>query len=400
MANIQQRSETTWCLTVYTGLGANGKYGRKTKTVKVTDPALLKTKKKLQDYLDDEYSKFRQEVMAGEYIAPEKMTFEAFVGEWRDKYGAKHLEASTLEKYEYQFKNHILPVFSHFKLSDIKPLQVLGFMEKLQQDGARLDGKSGGLSSTSARFIHRILKDVFDRAVEWKVIPSNPAAAVKRPKIAKKVTNVWSEQEASEMFSALEREPYMWRVMITLALTTGLRRGELLALEWKHIDLVNGTLDVRQALSFAKGKHFIKEPKTATSIRRVSLPTSIVSELKSYHLHCRKERLAMGDAWEGGEHFFLFSATSGKHLFHTVPGTWLRRFIKRNKLQSIRFHDLRHTSATLLINQGVHAKTIAARLGHADIRTTMNTYGHALQSADQAAADKFDTLFSKKSNSV
>lgn len=111
-----------------------------------------------------------------------------------------------------------------------------------------------------------------------------------------------------------------------------------------------------------------------------------------------KERA--GDKWEGSnEHFFVFSTWNGKSYYHTSHGTWLRRFLKRKKLKPIRFHDLRHTSATLLINKGVHAKTISNRLGHADIRTTMNIYGHALQSADQLAANTLNSiLFSDPEN--
>lgn len=385
MANIQKRGGDSWFLTVSLGKGPNG-YIRRTKTVH------CRTKKEAES----EYAKFRQEVEAGAYIAPEKKTFGSFVEDWREKYAVKHLEPSTLEKYAYQLRNHILPKLSHKKLSDIKTLHIVDLLEAVQNDGGRLDGRAGGLSSTSARFIHRILKDIFARAVEWRVISSNPADSAKRPKVAKRESNVLNEEDAARVFAALEDEPYMWRMMITLALTAGLRRGELLALEWKHIDFNNGTLEVRQSLSYANGKTIIKEPKTKTSVRRGFLPASVAEDLKSYAVHCRKERLALGDAWEGGDHFFLFTATNGKPLFHTVPGTWLRRFIKRRGLPQIRFHDLRHTSATLLINQGVHAKTIAARLGHADIRTTMNIYGHALQSADQAAADKFDTILIKK----
>ncbi|MFD0673481.1 tyrosine-type recombinase/integrase [Cohnella sp. GCM10027633] len=388
MANIQKRGDGSYFLTVSLGKGADGKYIRRTKTVH------CRTKKEAES----EYAKFRQEVEAGAYIAPEKKTFGAFVEEWRDKHATKQLEASTIEAYAFQLRNHILPKIGHKKLSDIKSLHIVDLLDSVQKEGSRMDGREGGLSSTSARFIHRILKDIFARAVEWRIIQTNPVDTVKRPKVAQRESSVLDEEQAAKLFDALEKEPFLWRMLITLALTTGLRRGELLALEWKHIDLQNGVLEVRQSLSHANGKAIIKEPKTKTSARRVSLPASLTSELKLYYTHCRKERLALGDAWEGGDRFFLFSATNGKSLYHTVPGTWLRRFIKRHKLPQIRFHDLRHTSATLLINQGVHAKTIAARLGHADIRTTMNIYGHALQSADQAAADKFDSLLSKRSN--
>jgi integrase len=243
------------------------------------------------------------------------------------------------------------------------------------------------------------VKDIFSRAVDWKIIKNNPVADVRRPKIRQKEVEVYNEQEAERLFEALEKEPLHWRILIILALTTGLRRGELLALEWKHVDLLNGIIDVKQSLSHSNGENIIKEPKTKNSVRRVSLPAAIIPDLNQYKLHMEKEK-STAEIWEGGDHFFVFSFSNGKPYYHTVPRRWFSRFLQRNGFKHIRFHDLRHTSATLLINKGVHAKTISARLGHADIRTTMNVYGHALQTADQAAADKFDSLLlSRKRNS-
>ncbi|WP_409347058.1 site-specific integrase [Paenibacillus sp. MBLB4367] len=119
-------------------------------------------------------------------------------------------------------------------------------------------------------------------------------------------------------------------------------------------------------------------------------------KLKEYKLHCNKERMKASELWEGGEYFFLFTAWNGKPISPFSVNNYWGRFIKRNNLKYIRFHDLRHTSATLLLNQGVHAKIISSRLGHADITTTLNIYAHALQEADQAAADQFDSLFSQR----
>jgi integrase len=199
-----------------------------------------------------------------------------------------------------------------------------------------------------------------------------------------------------QLLVLLDNEAIHWRIMVTLALTTGLRRGELLGLDWKSVDLDKGTIDVRQALTFSKNGYKLKEPKTKNSIRKVTLPGSLIPDLKSFKIYCNKQRMKSADMWEGGENFFLFTFWNGKPLNPYSVGTWWRRFSANNKLKYIRFHDLRHTSATLLLNQGVHAKIISSRLGHANIATTLNIYAHALQEADQAAADKLDSLFGAK----
>ncbi|WP_058302862.1 site-specific integrase [Gorillibacterium timonense] len=402
MANIQQRSPNSWFFTVYTGVQANGKYGRRTKTITITDEALLKTKKRLQDHLDMEYAKFREEVLAGEFIAPQKMTFAAFVEEWRSKYSVKQLEHKTRIAYESHLKKRILPTFGHMKLEDIKPLHIVDFLEKLGQDGGRGDRKSGGLASGTIQMNHRILKNIFSRAVEWRVIKTNPAGSVQKPKVTSKDILPYDEQEVRQLLTALQRELYHWRMMITLALTTGLRRGELLGLEWKHVDWKAGTIDVCQSLVQAlKGEIIVKEPKTKNSRRKVALPASVLEELREYYAYRVKERDTIGAGWngrdrEGREWNFVFSHPDGTPFHQERPYLWFRHFIQKNGFRYIRFHDLRHTSATLLINQGVHAKIISERLGHGNITTTMNIYGHALRSADQAAADKFESLFAPK----
>lgn len=401
--NIQKRGENSWFFTVYTGLGPDKKYGRKTKTITITDEALLKTTKRLEDYLTAEYMKFKEEVEAGEYIAPQKMTIAAFVKEWRNKYAAKQLEHKTRTSYESHLKKRILPTFGHMKLEDIKPLHIVDFLEKLSHDGGRGDGRAGGLASGTVEINHRILKNIFSRAVDWKIIKNNPAAAVQKPKVNHKVIIPYDEQEVRALLLALEREPYHWRMMVTLALTTGMRGGELLGLEWKHIDWKTGVLDVSQTMVHAlKGEIIVKEPKTKNSKRKISLPVSVLEELREYYAYRAKERDKLGDAWngkdrEGREWHFVFCHADGSPFHHERPYLWFRGFIKKHGLRYIRFHDLRHTAATLLINQGVHAKLISERLGHGNITTTMNIYGHALQSADQAAADKLEFLFEKKS---
>ncbi|TBL68192.1 tyrosine-type recombinase/integrase [Paenibacillus thalictri] len=394
MANYRQRGKNSWELAVSLGRGADGKYTRRTKTVIVEDERILRAPKRLETYLDQEWLKFKEEIEAGSYIAPAKLTFSQFVELWKEKYADNQLERKTLYTYMVNLNTRILPAFGNLQLDQIKPLHIVDFLGLLGKDGSRKDKKAGALSSGTIQMNHRVLKNIFSRAVEWKIIGDNPAAEVKKPKVTHKEINPYDEEEIKAMLQALQKEPYHWRMMITLALTTGMRRGELLGLEWKHIDWKTGVIDVQQSVSISlKGELIVKVPKTKNSKRKIALPFSVLGELRDYYAYRVKERNKIGDAWQGGEYFFVFAHEDGRAFHHERPYLWFRHFVKKNGFRYNNFHSLRHASATLLINQGVHVKVISERLGHGSITTSMNIYGHALRSADQAAADKFENLF-------
>jgi integrase len=210
--------------------------------------------------------------------------------------------------------------------------------------------------------------------------------------------DVYNAGQVDEMRMALEKESPMWRMFVSLAVTCGLRRGELLGLEWKHINLDAGTVEIKQALSFTKDeKYEIKEPKTKRSIRTLGLPQFIIQELRKYKTHCNLLRLNAADLWEGGQNFFLFTGYQGKPLNPTsVKNFWQRFHVKNPQLKYIRIHDLRHTAATLLLNKGLPAKIIADMLGHASITTTMNVYAHTTMEAQHHAASVMDDLLGQK----
>ncbi|AGR47480.2 integrase [Brevibacillus phage Abouo] len=384
MASVQKRGKNSWLLVAEVGYDSLGNRIRKTRTVKA------KTKREAEL----ELAKFQVEIEAGMYISPNKMTFKDFVQEWEVKYAKKELSQKTLITYNRYLNNRIIPTFGHMRLDEIKPFHIVNFFSDLSEEGSRHDRKAGSLSSSSLLVVYRALRNVLQRAVDWKIISINSAATVKKPRANSKEVKPYDEEEVTKLFMALQNELYHWRMMITIALTTGLRRGELIALEWSHIDLDTGTIDVKQNISvFSNGEPIITEPKTKKSIRKVSLPDSVTQQLRDYYLHCRKEKLRMGDKWENNDRFFVFyNSTTGKPFFPESPYRWFQRFIKRHNLRPIRFHDLRHTSATILINQGVHAKIISERLGHTNISITMNIYGHALRTADKDAANKFDNI--------
>lgn len=144
--------------------------------------------------------------------------------------------------------------------------------------------------------------------------------------------------------------------------------------------------------------HFYSSPFNIYSFV-ISLSPMVIEELKKFHIHWKKE-MRMRDLWIEHEHEFVFCNENGKHYYPTTPTTWQKRFTDRAGVRFIRLHDLRHTLATLLINQSVHAKIISKRLGHSNIRITMDKYGHFLQTAEQGAANKLDSLFKRHKNSI
>lgn len=388
---IEKRGKNSWRLVVPAGTDSKGKRIRRSKTVKGVSKSEAKK----------ELAKFVTEIESGAYIAPEKMKFAIFVEEWKEKHAKKHLAPTSLTTYLQLINQRIIPAFGHLQLDQVKPIHIVNFLDNLSEDGIRDDGKEGAISSSYIQKYYTVLRNIFSRAVEWKLIKENPVAQVKQPKVTYKEREIYDEESVSKLYKALETVELKWRVIVMLAVTCGLRRGEILGLEWKHIDLDNQTLEVKQTLTYTKSSgYMVKEPKTKNAKRKVSLPSFVVPLLKKLKSQKNEERIKVDDLWQGGEHFFLFSSWDGKPLNPSSVKTWWHRFLERNNMPKITFHDLRHTSATLLINRGAHAKTISARLGHADIKTTMNIYGHALESADKAAADHFDQMFNQKKTTL
>lgn len=170
----------------------------------------------------------------------------------------------------------ILPQFGHLQMEKINSLQVLDFLNKLESGGSRGDDKPGGLSTATINYHYCILRNIFTRAVEWKVIKENSLAAVKKPKVESKKGNVFSEDQVQALIEHLRSEDMKWKIIVTLAITTGMRRSEILALEWEHVDLEKGKIYVQQSLTYTKEQgHVFKAPKTKNSVRTISLTPAV-----------------------------------------------------------------------------------------------------------------------------
>lgn len=252
------------------------------------------------------------------------------------------------------------------------------------------------LTHCSVNHYHKFLSSMFRTAVKQGVIPENPCARADAPSSGEEEPAYLNENDALKLVTALEQAPMKYRVMIFLLLDTGMRRGELLGLEWKDIDFEQCTITIRRNAVYLSGQGVVSQtPKTRKSIRTVKVPQDCIDMLRRYRTYQLQERLQLGDQWQ--EYDRLFTSWNGSPLHPSSVTGWFSKFARNIGLpDGITLHSLRHTNATLLIASGVNVRTVAARLGHAHTSTTMDIYSHAIQSADAAASEAIGSLVHQK----
>ena len=376
------------------GTNPDGTRKRHKKTIRIEDNSLLKTSKKLQNYLETQWYQFKTEVEAGTYIAPGKMTFGDFVElHWKPKYANLKLSQSTIITYERNFKTHIFPHFAHLRIDEIKTLHIVDFLTYLASPNARQIGKEGEtqpLKPGTQRTIYRALHCVLTKAVEWKIISLNPAQGVSWPEKSEPDIQVYEEDEVDQIMEALTRVADKWRLMMLGTFLGGFRRGEMVALELNDLDFGDNSLRIDENIPMQlHGKPYIKGPKNKSSIRKISMPHWYMEELAMYCREWKKQRLLVGDKWEGGNKQFLFHTGYGKPYHPNTPTNWWRDFLKKNGIRHVKLHGLRHTSATFLLENGATIEAVKDRLGHTSQRST-EIYLHTTKAMEKLAAQKFD----------
>jgi integrase len=280
---------------------------------------------------------------------------------------------STLHDYRYHIRSHILPALGHLKLQDIEPRRVDAFMKGM------LDRN---LSQRTCQYAYAVLRRALQFAVDWKYIPVNPASA--RMRAAKRrVTTELSRirfltQDESRIFLDAVRGD-RFEALYTLAITTGMRQGEMLGLQWSDLDLDNGKLTIYRALHRTKRPHggddpgawfTLRQPKTPGSRRTIEIPEVTVEALLRHRESQARLKDLAGSSWQ--EQKLVFTTNIGTPLDTSNILHDFQRLLKRAGMEKMRFYDLRHTHASLLIAVGVHPKKIAERLGHASIKLTMD----------------------------
>lgn len=386
MATIEHKGGNKWLLKVSDGVGIDGKRRRPTRIFEGTEKQALKAA-----------ILFEEEVKSGRYIElSNKFTLKEFTDLWIKDYGEKHLAPKTLARYKSMLDSRILPFIGHYRMDKIRPITINRWLNDLAAS-PRLDGKEGTLSDQTIKHHFRCLSAIMQDAVEWDIIPSNPCARVKAPQVKRKQVDCYDEKETQELLEALEKESLKHKTLVYLAIASGAREGEIMGLEWRHIDFNNNTITIEQSSQYLVGKGiFTKTPKNESSIRVISMPKNVMDLLKAYRVEWAAAKLETGDLWQGSER--LFTTWDGRPGYPGWPGKWFHKFIQRHELRSVPFHSLRHLSATLLIKEGVPLKNVSKRLGHTVLGTTADIYTHALESVDKQAARKIGKMLDLQQN--
>jgi integrase len=282
----------------------------------------------------------------------------------------------TYERYESIVRVHLAPALGRVKLRALTPAHVRGlYREKLDS----------GLAPRSVLHIHRTLSRALKQATDDGLIPRNAAAPLKPPRPRREEMRPLNREQVRSLFEAASGDRL--EALYIVAVTAGLRRGELQGLKWEDVDLEAETLQVRRTLSEPKGGYVFEAPKSGKG-RNIRLTQRAVAALREHRKRQLEERMQNAGFWQ--DHGLVFTSGIGTPLLGGNLNRAFKATLRRAGLPKIRFHDLRHTCATLLLRQGVNPKFVQELLGHADISLTLNVYSHVLPDMGAAAAGALD----------
>jgi integrase len=306
-----------------------------------------------------------------------KQTVEEYLARWLSNSVRDTVRQRTYERYESIVRVHLAPAIGKVKLKALTPDHVRGLYRK------KLDG---GLAPRTVLHIHRTLSKALKQATDDGLIPRNAAAPVKPPRPSREEIRPLNREQVRALFEAAREDRL--EALYVVAVTAGLRRGELQGLKWEDLDLEAGTLQVQRTLSEPKGGYVFEAPKSGKG-RNVRLTRKAMAALREHRKRQLEERMQKAGLWR--EQGLVFPSAVGTPLWGGNLNRAFKTLLKRAGLpHSFRFHDLRHTCATLLLRQGVNPKFVQELLGHRDVSLTLNTYSHVLPDMGDVAASAMD----------
>ena len=388
--SIEKRGKNSYRLTVTEGFDLNGKPMIHRKTVHGT-----------KKDAEVELAKFVTEVQNGLVIDGKSLKFSEFTEIWKRDYGSKELAPSTYKRYCRMLETRLLPYFGHFYINKIKPTDIMKFYDLLEKDTQLVRKKGNNGSKTqkplSGKIIlehHRLLRAMLHKAVYWQLIVANPAERVQPPKARKPKRRSYDDEQTKILLENLELLPIedtKYKVAIILTVFTGVRLGELMGLEWTDVDFKNGIISINRSSQYLSDMGvFTKVPKTESSIREIAIPEFIISLLEEYKLWYEEQKSIYGELWTNSDR--LFVQVDGKPMHPSTISKWFVKYVGQIGLPVINFHGLRHTNASLLVAQNIDIAVVSARLGHAQISTTLDFYVHPLLSHNRKAGYALENL--------
>lgn len=454
MATIQKRKDS-YFISVSAGYDINGKQHRETMTWK---PADGMTPKQIEKELNRQATLFEEKVKTGQFINS-NIKFAEFAEKWFCDYAEKQLKPKTVAQYK-SLLPRINDGIGHIRLDRLQPQHIIALYDELAKDGIRADTRykckldlkaelkqrkmtqkqlaelaeisiktveavvrgdnisyntavkiseqlkkpiskvfdkitKGTLSTHTIRHHHILLSSILATAVQWQIIISNPCDRVKPPKVKQETPNTLDDKQSIQLLEYLDKADTQHRIMIQLLIYLGLRREELLGLKWEDIDFENNLVSINRTIQYLPDRGIYEsETKTTSSHRVMKMPELATAALKEQKIYQNELRLSVGDRFTYNG--YVFTNINGAPVLPDSLTAWFRNFIKKTDLPYVTIHSLRHTNATLSIANGMPLTTVAHRLGHANAGTTTKIYAHAIKSADEAAAEQINDLFTRK----
>jgi integrase len=318
------------------------------------------------------------------YVSPTRETLADYLNEWLEAIKPS-VRVSTWRSYELNVRVHLIPGLGGIRLQDLNATRIDAFYGSLLERGWSRSGNTGGLNPRTVKYIGMILKRALGSAVKKRRIERNPVDDAERVQVKNETEmRTWSAEELRRFLDHV-RDDRLYTAYL-LAAMTGLRRGELLGLRWRAVSLESARLSVRETLLAVQDKLTWSEPKTKKSKRLVALDNDTVAALRVHRSRQNEERLAWGPAYENND--LVFARENGEPIHPNRFSEWFDRRIAAAGVPRIRFHDLRHTHASLALAAGVNPKVVSERLGHATISITMDTYSHVIPAIEEEAAER------------
>lgn len=319
----------------------------------------------------------------GKLATGRQQTVAQFLEEdWLEKVHRNRIRYNSHKTYRGHLKNHVLPAFGHVKLQNLTAYQIETLYSKMQQKGYKAE---------TIRSIHSMLHKAFSDAVRWKRLSHNICDDVQQPAAEEYEMHPLTKEQAKLLIETVKGTEL--EAIIPLALGTAMRAGEILGLLWSNTDLIEQVIHIKKTAYRVINQGMVSaEPKTVKSKSKVNLPQFVVDALLAHRERQAEKRLKAGDRWK--EYDLVFTNRVGGYMSHEYYlGKKFKETLKKANLPEMRFHDLRHSAATILLVMGVHPKQAQEILRHSNISTTMNRYSHVLPSMQRKVMDDLDTFF-------
>jgi integrase len=322
-------------------------------------------------------------INGGSYLEPSKTTLAQFLDRWLDDVKSR-VSPRTHERYCEIVRKNIVPALGTVFLTKLRPAQISAVYSRALTSGRR-DGK-GGLAPTTVVYMHRLIKQALGQAVRWELLARNAADAVDPPKVERGTLTTYDMTQTVKLLEEL-RESRL-RLPVLLGVMCGLRRGEIVALRWGHVDLAAGKMMVVESAEQTAAGIRYKPPKSGRG-RTVALSATVTAELRQHRLAQAEELLGLGV--RQSDTTFVYTRQDGEPMQpRSLSQMWSTI---KTALPRIRFHDLRHAHATHMLAAGVHPKVASERLGHSRVGITLDLYSHVLPGMQEDAAARVDEAF-------